>query len=111
MQEMWVFEENVGYSIDTGELAKKAIQVAATRNIPPSYGLGALYQYVTGTNLELAHQAMDDVNGTVSILQHMSFWNVWKSCLFGFQTIPTIQANSLQYDSDLGRANNIGTSK
>ena len=81
MQEMWVLEEKLGFSIDTVELAKKAIEVAATWNIPPSYGLGALYQYVTGTNMESAHQAMDDVNGTVSMLQHTPFWNYWKSCL------------------------------
>ena len=67
------FEEKLGYANDTVELAKKAIQVATTWNILPSYGFGALYQYVTGTNMESAHQAMDDVNGTVSILQHMPF--------------------------------------
>ena len=74
MEEIWVFEEKLGYAIDTVELAKKAIQTVATQNIPPSYSLSTLYQYVTGTNMESAHQAMEDVNATISNICHFGMF-------------------------------------
>ena len=101
LPDMWSEEERFGFSIDTLELSKKGIQsVASWRSVPNSYGLGALYQYVTGTELQSAHRALNDVDATSQILQYTPFWNVRKVCLFDFRTVPTIQANAVQYDSD-----------
>ena len=97
---MWSEEPRFGLSIDTVELSKKGIQSVASRSVPASYGLGVLYQFITGENFDSAHRAMSDVDATSRILQYAPFWNIRKSCLFEFRIMPTIQAGAMQYDSD-----------
>ena len=93
-------DDRFGILIDTLELSKKGIRSVASRSVPASYSLGNLYQHITGQNLDNSHRAMSDVEATCSIMQYAPFWNIRKQCLFEFASSQTLQANSLEYDSD-----------
>ena len=82
IDDMWSSDDKFGFAIDTLELSKKGVQSVASRSVPPSYGLGVLYQFITGEELVSAHQAVNDVEATCRILQHKPFWDVRQSCLF-----------------------------
>ena len=79
-------DDRYGYGIDTMILAK-----AATRDknlpLPASYKLSALYEHITGKDMEpSAHRALVDVKATSTILQYPSFWEDRKN-IFSFSVL------------------------
>ena len=96
---LWLEESKFGFSIDTLELSRKGVQSVASRNVPASYSLGALYQFITGNTLVSAHRAMSDVEATIYVLRHHPFWSQRKFCLFAIKSQATIQV-AMEYDSD-----------
>jgi hypothetical protein len=73
-----------GFGIDTLQIAQKAIKNNKSLDVPLSFQLGVLYQYVSGRQIEGWHRAAQDVNATISIFHFHHFWETRKECLFEF---------------------------
>ena len=93
-------DDRYGYGIDTMILAK-----AVTRDknlpLPASYKLSALYEHITGKDMEpSAHRALVDVKATSTILRYPSFWEDRKKHFFFFRVTGSA-TNETTDDSDL----------
>ena len=78
-------DSRFGLAWDTLRIAKSAVRNWACPVVPSAYNLSTLFQFVTGTDLENAHQALNDVKATVSILCYGHFWQKRATEAFCFQ--------------------------
>ena len=65
-------DRRFGFGIDTLQIARKAIKNNKSLDVPQSFQLGVLYQYVSGRQIEGWHRAAQDVNATISIFSFPS---------------------------------------
>ena len=74
------------YGLDTMLLASKVFP-AAGRDIPLSYNLKNVYNFVTNQDMQNAHRAMSDAKAAATILQYNQLWSQRREsiCYIEFQ--------------------------
>ena len=85
IEETFFSDRRFGLALDTLRIAKSAVRNRACPVVPSAYNLSTLFQFVTGNNLENAHQALNDVKATVSVLCYEHFWQQRVTEAFRFQ--------------------------
>ena len=101
-----------GYAIDTLLLAKKAV-ADRKLNVPNSYKLADLYEYVSGETIDSAHRAMADVKATSTILRYKHFWAEQRLHVFPFCDMVsdvTVPEDSDVDASDVGDGDDVSDS-
>ena len=68
--------------LDTLLLTKDAVKAEQPKEIPNSYRLSDLYEYVTGKNMDISHRANADVSAMATILRAKLFWGARLSHLY-----------------------------
>jgi hypothetical protein len=85
MENAFFRDKRFGFGIDTLQVARRAIKENKSLDVPQSFQLGILYQYVSGREIQGWHRATADVKSTISILHFEHFWEIRKQCLFQFR--------------------------
>jgi Transposase IS4 len=96
-------------ALDTLRIAKSAVRNRACPVVPSAYNLSTLFQFVTGTNLENAYQALNDVKATVSILCYGHFWQERATEAFCFQRPAEEQGGDDSSEDDNSVAGSAGS--
>jgi DNA polymerase III epsilon subunit-like protein len=85
MHEQLFGDSRFRFGLDTMRITKKAVSKSGSSiGVPTAYNLKSLFQFVTGSVLDNAHRALDDVKATMTLLRYEAFWDNRKEDLFQF---------------------------